>query len=761
MLLFRDIIHFNVPEHVLAARAFLEGRLPQWNPFLYGGTPLLAEPDIGVFYPPNWLFLVLDPWRAATAFVLLHLPIAAWGALALGRRLGLSRAARAVAACGFTASGYLLSMNGGHYYVRRGRALPARGRPALASGRSAPRPPPRRGGRADRAPGVRRRVPDAALHRALRRRARARRSRRRGRGRCGAGIAPARRPEKRNHLVAYRRAARARRLRRSGAGDGPGRGPAAPLPLLGRGTLRAHGLALDQAAQWALHPLRLVDLVVPQPWGMPYPDNGFFGSALINGAHGVPWAPSLWLGTLLPLLALGTPWRALRGRRAALVAVAALSLLCAMGTRTPLFALLRTVAPLVDRFRYPEKFALPATLAIALIGAFRLDDLTRAQGGEQARRAVSRLLLAAAAVLAALLAGAALHPPVLLDAIAAGLRGAQGNVPALAACSTLQGALFESALLCVVGALACAAGARRRGLLPAIVLCATAAAQTANGLAILSYGSADSLRHEPAIARALLEEIPPGSAGRVFSAGGCRFDGAGSGSLLERVSAFHWETGRENVLSLFGLRAAIGYGAVEDPAQVALFHALALLAPDAGPRAFGAALRYGCDASNRLRIERIATPLPRVRVARPLALPEAEDARARALIGEADAGYAAALLEPEEVARIPAPGAAGSAAVLAETPEELAVRVEGGGGVLVLADRFSDGWSARLDGDPVPHLSRRRHLARRRRPARRARGAVFLSHAGPRGRLRALAARGAAAVRPRRAPPAPRGASLS
>jgi len=41
--------------------AFREGRLPLWTPDLFMGIPLLANPQIGTFYPPNWL---TAPFRA-------------------------------------------------------------------------------------------------------------------------------------------------------------------------------------------------------------------------------------------------------------------------------------------------------------------------------------------------------------------------------------------------------------------------------------------------------------------------------------------------------------------------------------------------------------------------------------------------------------------------------------------------------------------------------------------------------------------------
>ncbi len=70
--------------------AFRDGRLPLWTPNLFLGAPTLANPQIGVYYPFNWL---TAPFRAPTAIslsILLHSALAAAGACWLYRE-ALSR----------------------------------------------------------------------------------------------------------------------------------------------------------------------------------------------------------------------------------------------------------------------------------------------------------------------------------------------------------------------------------------------------------------------------------------------------------------------------------------------------------------------------------------------------------------------------------------------------------------------------------------------------------------------------------------------
>lgn len=38
---------------------FHSGVLPWWNPYLFGGQPFVADPMVNIWYPPNWLYIVL------------------------------------------------------------------------------------------------------------------------------------------------------------------------------------------------------------------------------------------------------------------------------------------------------------------------------------------------------------------------------------------------------------------------------------------------------------------------------------------------------------------------------------------------------------------------------------------------------------------------------------------------------------------------------------------------------------------------------
>jgi hypothetical protein len=112
------------PLQQFAARELLAGRLPVWNPHLNAGQPALADPQTGVFYPPNLLpnlalaLLGLDftfGWLQAQ--VVLHFGLASVFTFLFVRRVArkayttplAARAAGTVAALTFTYAGYLTS----------------------------------------------------------------------------------------------------------------------------------------------------------------------------------------------------------------------------------------------------------------------------------------------------------------------------------------------------------------------------------------------------------------------------------------------------------------------------------------------------------------------------------------------------------------------------------------------------------------------------------------------------------------------------
>lgn len=98
----------DFPLRLLATRAWQSGVVPFWDPFGFGGTPLLAAIHVGVLFPGNLPFLLVGPVAAMNATVMLALWLGGYGAYRLARAQALPRGASTVAGLVFMASGFLV-----------------------------------------------------------------------------------------------------------------------------------------------------------------------------------------------------------------------------------------------------------------------------------------------------------------------------------------------------------------------------------------------------------------------------------------------------------------------------------------------------------------------------------------------------------------------------------------------------------------------------------------------------------------------------
>ena len=99
-----DLVSFLFPTYRFAAGALSQGRLPFWNPHLYGGAPFIGDIQAGFLYPPNLLLFLLNPsfdYRWMQWLSIGHLWWAGLGVYALVRTLGHSRPAALLAAVAF------------------------------------------------------------------------------------------------------------------------------------------------------------------------------------------------------------------------------------------------------------------------------------------------------------------------------------------------------------------------------------------------------------------------------------------------------------------------------------------------------------------------------------------------------------------------------------------------------------------------------------------------------------------------------------
>jgi hypothetical protein len=656
----RDFLAWTLPSRALVREAMLQGRVVLWNPYLGLGTPVLAEPVNGAFYPLHVLLALFPLVVGVNILYLVHILIAGAGGYVLGRTVGASRAGALAAGvvcmlCGVTTSGWASGIG-----VLTGAWMPWCAAAAVRLGRA------RLGGVAAMAAALAAaalagdpfqfaRAGLLALPLAL-----------------GAAVA--------ENRSAWRAAAR---LALAGALGALLAGVALlPAATLLGSSERAGGLSLVEAERWSLHPIRLVEMIAAGALGNATEPGYAGGRWLADERLGpVPWCYSVYLGFGLSCFAP----LALRGRdrlRRALGLAFVIGLLLALGRHTPLHRVARVVLPPLSYSRYPEKYLdLCATAAAALI-ALGLSDALRAPAA--ARRwtasAVGALALGALAVWL-------LHGPATM-------------APALARASIVGVAVWLALEL-----------ARHRARLGTALALALLTVDLALGAApILHWTNAAEVASPPLSVTPTDGQPPPRLYRDPALDEGRRIFGAERGAADVR-------TLRGNLAAVYGLGVVPGYEAAFDARWKAVWESLAgngddalrllgvghVLArrPTGGPQVAGTAVgRLVQEALHSIR-----APLPRaylVGQAR-LAPPGAEAAGAL-LSRDVVEGRAALVEDPAAVLDGPA-ARAGRCAFLHFGREHIEVGCEAGqAAMLVLIEAWSAGWEAEVDGAGQPVL---------------------------------------------------------
>jgi hypothetical protein len=87
--LFPDAARAFHPWQVVAREQVRHGQLPLWNPYEYGGQPLLGNMQSALVFPLTWLALLFSPDSAAGAIAVAKLVLAGLGAFGLAREAGV------------------------------------------------------------------------------------------------------------------------------------------------------------------------------------------------------------------------------------------------------------------------------------------------------------------------------------------------------------------------------------------------------------------------------------------------------------------------------------------------------------------------------------------------------------------------------------------------------------------------------------------------------------------------------------------------
>ena len=109
-----DFVEQFYPSFFYKAQALTQGRLPLWNPYVYGGHPFLADIQSAVFYPITLVTIALTSRGGPSIFALeveaiFHFFLASVFTYFLAKRLVKGRFGAMVAALVFTYAGYLTS----------------------------------------------------------------------------------------------------------------------------------------------------------------------------------------------------------------------------------------------------------------------------------------------------------------------------------------------------------------------------------------------------------------------------------------------------------------------------------------------------------------------------------------------------------------------------------------------------------------------------------------------------------------------------
>ena len=144
----------------------------------------------------------------------------------------------------------------------------------------------------------------------------------------------------------------------------------ASLPAVAE-TVRSQALPFRFAASFNFPPENLLTLLAP----------GFFGDVRNHPYWGrwYLWEACAFIGvTGLALAAYGMAYAKVAGKKA-LLAVAAVTLLLALGDSLPLYRVLFDWVPLFDRFRGAGKFIFMTALVLVLFAGYGLDHIVRAR----------------------------------------------------------------------------------------------------------------------------------------------------------------------------------------------------------------------------------------------------------------------------------------------------------------------------------------------------------------------------------------------
>lgn len=333
-----DVTNYSGPNRLQVTEAIRSGRLPQWDPFRFGGSPLLANPQAAVLYPFHWALAAVPADRAQGVSLTFHAIVLAGGAYAFARRaLEVSPPAALVAGVGVALGGFSHA-HAGHYEQATAMAW----FPWALLG--------------------------AHLAASSSKTARASRWSPAGVALCLALVALAGHTQYLHMVlaaVAIYAVATVRTwlgVARLVSGAVLGLGIAAaqlvPTALVARQSIRAGGLTIAEAAQESVAPAQVLSVFLSDDWGR-------------MSVEAWAWVP--WAVAALAVIGVTTGTRDRRVLGLGLLVATGVAL--ALGRHAPLYRLAFDVVPGLDLFRVPSRWLLLPAMAIPMLAGLGLDAI--------------------------------------------------------------------------------------------------------------------------------------------------------------------------------------------------------------------------------------------------------------------------------------------------------------------------------------------------------------------------------------------------
>jgi hypothetical protein len=306
--------------------------------------------DVLLYYPGMWLRYLLPFPLGFNFHIILHFYLCAWGTYALGRDLGMSRTAATLAAMAYTLSGPMLALGSMLNVLVAGAWMPVC---LLAVRRACAEPT-----------AMRIMVLGLTL------------------GMQAIGGEPL-----------YNIATAAFALPLSGARFGRLFRTLTPAALFGmaliavqlipgvellrRSVRQTSAFTFTESAYWSVHPLNLIELVVP--WVMLQNSDDPMRFVLYRSTH--PYLMSLYLGPVVLGLAA---WALTRVHRPEVKGVAlwsAIFVLFSLGWHSAFYTLTYHLIPFVRPSRYPSKMMVVVAFGVALLAAWAADAMLEGRAG--------------------------------------------------------------------------------------------------------------------------------------------------------------------------------------------------------------------------------------------------------------------------------------------------------------------------------------------------------------------------------------------